>query len=550
MASESQPNDRWDRVASQLRACREAQEQAWGGIDNATLGRFIADDLNSEERRQVEQAIDKRPELRRLTDLVRDVLADFDSPRANSPAPQQQPTRPRPLPFPKSQPERRPMVRWLQKRSGMLAAACLLLALSTALFDSRFTAGLRGASDGTDEGKTSNEVITVAMKDSGNPYFLEEKPLASAVGRRDLPSGERYGVAFAYPAPGVNRLELLNHKIEGLQEQGKWREALAFDAKSVAIARRANLEQRLEYAANRELVASVSQHQGDLDHAYGCLTQAFEIRMRKLGSENKETARTALSIANIYAVAINSGTNASDYPPAPLPASPGRPLMMVSSKEIGAEHDGDRKYGKDLHERLAQRDPALMKQRVVPIMVQGLENASSEKEREQLVLAIGNLGPNAADAAPALSAQLRKVSGYEMKKTGEPVLLSRPDANSVMTERERCVILWAIGRMGPSAREAVPALVESLQSTSPEVRRNAADALGQLVPNMRDSVASYVKSDGAKAVAIKEILQRLAIEEKRLSTHGAEHKPNRDVLGIVVGPPGTAAKISQSAFGD
>jgi len=550
MASEPQPNDRWERVASQLRACREAQEQAWGGIDNATLGRFIADDLNSEERRQVEQAIDERPELRRLTDLVRDVLADFDSPIANSPAPQLQPARPRTRPFPKSQPERRPIVRWLQKRSGMLAAACLLLALSTALFDSRFSAGLRGASDGTDDGKTSNEVITVAMKDSGNPYFLEEKPLASAIGRRDLSTGERFGIAFAYPAPGVNRLELLNHKIEGLQEQGKWREALAFDAKSVAIARRANLEQHLEYAANRELVASVSQQQGDLDHAYGCLSQALEIRISRLGSENKETARTALSIANIYAVAINSGTNTSDYAPATLPAPPGRPLMMASSKDVGAEYDRDRKYGKDLHERLVQRDPIMMKQRVVRIMVRGLENSSSEKEREQLVLAIGNLGPNAADAAPALSAQLRKGNGYEMKKTGEPIFPSMPDANSVITERERCVTLWAIGRMGPSAREAAPALVESLQSTSPEVRRNAADALGQLVPNMRDAVASYAKLDGAKAVAIKDILQRLALEEERLSTRGAEHKHNRDVLGIVVGPAGTAAKINHSAFGD
>jgi hypothetical protein len=547
MASESQANDRWDRVASQLRACREAQEQAWGGMDNATLGRFIADDLKGEERRQVEQAIDERPELRRLTDLVRDVLADLDSPVANHPTPQLQPTRPRNRAFPKALPERRPVVRWLQRRSGMLAAACLLLALSTALFDSRFTSGLQGATSGSD-GNTSNEVTTVAKTDADNHYVLAVKSLESGILRRELP-GERFGmVTVAYRAPGVSRLELLNHKIEGLQEQGKWREALAFDAKSVAIARRANLEQRLEYAANRELVATVSQQQGDLDHAYGCLSQAFEIRVRELGSENKETARTALSLANIYAVAINSVANTSDYGPAALPAPPGRPVVIVSAKEIG-EHDGDRKYGKELHERLAKRDPLLMKQRVVPIMVQGLENSSSEKERVQLVVAIGNLGPNAADAAPALSAQLRKTSGHEMKKTAEPVLLSA-DAHGAMTEHERCVTLWAIGRMGPSAREAVPVLVESLQSTSPEVRRNAANALAQLMPSMRDTVSSYLKSDTSKAVAMKDILQRLSLEEERVHVQGTDHKHNRDVFGIVVGPTGTAAKIDRSALGD
>ena len=87
MPSEPHPPESWDRVASQLRAYRQAQEQTWGNIDNATLGRFIADDLSGAERQQIEQALDQRPELRKLTDLVRDVLADFEPAAEPAPAP-------------------------------------------------------------------------------------------------------------------------------------------------------------------------------------------------------------------------------------------------------------------------------------------------------------------------------------------------------------------------------------------------------------------------------------------------------------------------------
>src|SRR5690242_11795663 len=99
MASELPPNDPWDRVASELRAYRQAQQQAWGEIDNDTLCRFAAGDLSGYERRQVEQALAERPELRKLTDLVRDVLADFEP--AAEPAPPPPIPAPRILPFPK-----------------------------------------------------------------------------------------------------------------------------------------------------------------------------------------------------------------------------------------------------------------------------------------------------------------------------------------------------------------------------------------------------------------------------------------------------------------
>ena len=63
MATEFDPTEQWDRVASELRAYKQTQQQAWGDIDNATLGRYLAGDLSGEERAQVEQALTQLPEF-------------------------------------------------------------------------------------------------------------------------------------------------------------------------------------------------------------------------------------------------------------------------------------------------------------------------------------------------------------------------------------------------------------------------------------------------------------------------------------------------------
>ena len=76
MAIEFDPTEQWHRVASELRAYKETQQQAWGDIDNATLGRYLAGELSGEERARVEQALTQYPELLKLTDVVRDVLEE------------------------------------------------------------------------------------------------------------------------------------------------------------------------------------------------------------------------------------------------------------------------------------------------------------------------------------------------------------------------------------------------------------------------------------------------------------------------------------------
>src|SRR5205809_139308 len=42
-----------ERMAAELRACRESQQGAWGDIDNTPLGRYLAGEVDGTERQQV-----------------------------------------------------------------------------------------------------------------------------------------------------------------------------------------------------------------------------------------------------------------------------------------------------------------------------------------------------------------------------------------------------------------------------------------------------------------------------------------------------------------
>src|SRR2546425_32668 len=76
MSSELGSPHPWERIALELRACKQSQREAWGDVDNATLGRYLAGEASGDELAEVEQALQALPELRKLTEIVRDVLDD------------------------------------------------------------------------------------------------------------------------------------------------------------------------------------------------------------------------------------------------------------------------------------------------------------------------------------------------------------------------------------------------------------------------------------------------------------------------------------------
>ena len=74
--------------------------------------------------------------------------------------------------------------------------------------------------------------------------------------------------------------------------------------------------------------------------------------------------------------------------------------------------------------------------------------------------ALGRIGPGAVEALPALQRVLSNLDEHEYVRGGAA---------------------WALGRMGPKAAPAVPLLVRTLASKLVSVRRNAAAALGNLL---------------------------------------------------------------------
>jgi len=127
----------WDVLAAELRAFRDQQKQTWGDVDSALIGRYLAGEASAEDRRRVEAAFDEHPDLRVLTELVSDVLNEFEPLTATPPVPppvqQSEATRPRLLPFTGQPKLRRSFLTRVRRYGALAAAACLLLALGVGL---------------------------------------------------------------------------------------------------------------------------------------------------------------------------------------------------------------------------------------------------------------------------------------------------------------------------------------------------------------------------------------------------------------------------------
>ena len=77
----------WERVAAELRAYRDIQEQLWGGLDEAAVARYLCGEVTADERRQVEATMSSHPDVHACIALVREVLREDELPPPSTPAP-------------------------------------------------------------------------------------------------------------------------------------------------------------------------------------------------------------------------------------------------------------------------------------------------------------------------------------------------------------------------------------------------------------------------------------------------------------------------------
>ena len=124
----------------------------------------------------------------------------------------------------------------------------------------------------------------------------------------------------------------------------------------------------------------------------------------------------------------------------------------------------------------AEQPPAGAESKVVQ---RWCEELKSKEFRQQWHAAyvLGTLGPQAAEAVPALHAVL--------------------DVKSGANEYARSMAAWALGRIGPAAESEIPFLIETMHATKlVAVRRSTAVALGNFGPAAKAAVSELVKMLG------------------------------------------------------
>ena len=197
----------------------------------------------------------------------------------------------------------------------------------------------------------------------------------------------------------------------------------------------------------------------------------------------------------------------------------------------------------------------------VPSLVKALESSPHKDVRGRVVKTLGEIGPAAKSAVPALEVRLAKTKGFDRfwvassiwKITGDvsksvPVLIELlSDENKYL----RSATAITLGEIGPQAVSATSALVLALRDTCPDVRSEAAEALGRIgpgakatLPNLRkalDDHERWVRFEAALAIwrlagesgpVLEEFEQAMANEEwfvqyaalKRISEMGTSAK--------------------------
>jgi hypothetical protein len=416
------PTASWDRVARELRACKETQQKAWGDVDSCTLGRYLAGEVSSHERAEVEQALQDLPELRKLTDLVRDVLNDLKPVAISAPAPSVLPLPQVPSPRPRQR-----FAGWWQSRSPQVAAACLLLVFALAMPQPSFQSGsqteIAPRLDGAVAFRMGGGLPSLRMAgESAAPAGLVGRDGSDLAVSNDRP---------LLPAP------------QAIPEVERPADQVAFSSP------RAD-------ALNRKAYFYTSR--GELARAVPPLYQAHRMCEEKLGLNHPATLNTARSLANVYQTALNaddtfvlagsasaktapnmartvhsSRIRSYSIPMRPAPSAPrGQGAFLAAAPASEYRH-----AVRMLREQITNRPAQDVQRAVVPVLVQALKAAPTTQERLDLVRALAALGPAARNALPVLKDRL--------EKSYDPVEVKE--------------LLHALDAMGPAARDAVPTLV-------------------------------------------------------------------------------------------
>jgi len=518
----------WAEAAQELRAQRDKQREAWGSVDSSTLGRYLADEVDAGERARVEAEIASHPELARLTELVRDVLADFEpdevpAPVVPAPLLAPEPHRPiaasAPMASPAADPDEPAVLPFQPRRQrgffsrfrheiALAAAACVLVGLGWAVF--------QFASPPTDAPGVAN----VAMA-AGQPA------------RTNLPADS---VAVASLKP----LDVLDRRLSEQQQADQPVNGAYFEQAYFNVARSAGLEYHPRYAQSLEHFGNCLKDQGQLAWAGEKYEQAYNIRRDNAGPNAPETVRAANQLAGVYQLALNV-PNTNDFAErghqtrlmAPTPA-----LHMEMAK-AGPEPDVRRlRQLQDFRTKIVAQAPAKVRESVVPVLAQALRHGTSDEERLRMLQALGRLGCAARDATPLVIERYRQADG-PVEKRAALLTLGRigaempgvPDLLREVVETDGLLALdagQALLDLGPAGRKQLEALAVAVRQESADLKQADKDAEARVkrltvtLDRLRKQAAEPALASGVLDVAGLFTPQALHAAERRIDTLGRQ----------------------------
>jgi CubicO group peptidase (beta-lactamase class C family) len=154
--------------------------------------------------------------------------------------------------------------------------------------------------------------------------------------------------------------------------------------------------------------------------------------------------------------------------------------------------------------------------------------------REGAASSLGRLGPAAKEAIPALVATftdedlyLRGAAAVALGRIGSDAVPALVQALGDGNENVRWSAAVALGRLGPQARDAGPALVRALSDANENVRFCAATALGGISPAVQDAVPALTEALHDRDEDVRRAA-REALEQ--IAPHGRGKQLEKDAL--------------------
>ncbi len=379
--------DQWNWLASELRARKESQRRTWGELDDTTLGRYLAGESSSEERSRVERELQARPELRKLTELVRDVLSElgpleFETDPAVAEAP-------RLLSFAQAK-QKKTWGQRLRSRSSLVAAACLVLLLGMAMPRGNW---LR------------------------SPHFSADVAAPFAIARLDEPAFER-NAGLAHLPPGAVR---------------QASEAIAASPALPAVGALALPAEPQDDLLDQEIIFTSleSVKKSYLDHK------------SKFGPNHPSTRALACNLADVYVAGLNGSPVAMKRPPEPLVRTETAPGVLATTDSKPVRAGPPRSLSGPSQSRypyrLGYQSTRQINRDVVPILMTALQHATDSEKRLTYVQALGRLGPAGRAAVPVLKQRLEDSTDANevtavllaLKQMGEAAYPARPVLESL-----------------------------------------------------------------------------------------------------------------------